>query len=184
VAGPLLLDSSVIHDIIAKATELSQGVLFNLDTWKTSGYRPTPTIIEAAQALYEKHDVHEISRSDAGAKNLHSTTSRIANVIEESKRDGRKSICFVTGVPGAGKTLRERVIGGYLPRDKVQYRSVLGNSNLDEACDIGEKKIGQLLSNTRMKFSKGCQRLYKNLSLRRSKSRPVGVVCCQICRRR
>ncbi len=73
--------------------------------WQSSGYRPTPTIIEAAEALYRNHAVEEISRSDAGAKNLQATSDRIAEVIEASKRNGRKSICFITGVPGAGKTL-------------------------------------------------------------------------------
>lgn len=73
--------------------------------WRTSGYRPTPTIIEAAEALYRSHAVEEISRSDAGAKNLRATSDRIAAVIETSKREGRKSICFITGVPGSGKTL-------------------------------------------------------------------------------
>lgn len=73
--------------------------------WATSGYRPTPTIIEAAEALYRQHAVVEIARSDAGAKNLQETAHCIAQVIEASKRDSKKSICFVTGVPGAGKTL-------------------------------------------------------------------------------
>jgi len=75
------------------------------DAWQGSGYRPTPTIIEAAQALYAKHDVAEISRSDAGAANLTRTADAINKIIDESKAGGRKSICFVTGVPGAGKTL-------------------------------------------------------------------------------
>lgn len=73
--------------------------------WAQSGYRPTPTIIQAAQALYQGHDVREISRSDAGADNLTATATTISNVIEQSKREGLKSVCFVTGVPGAGKTL-------------------------------------------------------------------------------
>jgi hypothetical protein len=105
VATPLMLSSMDIREIISKAPELAHGRSIDLEAWKTSGYRPTPTIIEAAQALYEKHDVNEISRSDAGAKNLRSTTIRIADIIEYSKREGRKSLCFVTGVPGAGKTL-------------------------------------------------------------------------------
>lgn len=76
-----------------------------VDLWVSSGYRPTPTIIEAAEALYQTHSVEEIARSDAGAKNLQSTAARISEIIERSKREGRKSICFITGVPGAGKTL-------------------------------------------------------------------------------
>jgi hypothetical protein len=68
-------------------------------------YRPTPTIIEAAQALYKGHNVQEISRSDAGAQNLAIVASTINRIIEKTKKEKAKSICFVTGVPGAGKTL-------------------------------------------------------------------------------
>jgi hypothetical protein len=75
------------------------------EKWSEAGYKPTPTIIEAAQALYQGHSVEEISRSDAGAKNLTVTTDCINKIIENSRKNGRKSICFVTGVPGAGKTL-------------------------------------------------------------------------------
>lgn len=73
--------------------------------WIKSAYKPTPNIIEAAQALYAKHEVEEISRSDAAATELKLTAQTIANVVEEAKRKKHKSICFVTGVPGAGKTL-------------------------------------------------------------------------------
>jgi hypothetical protein len=73
--------------------------------WMSSGYRPTPTIVEAAQALYQGHSVDEITRSDAGAINLRETSDCVSEVIRISKDRHRKSICFVTGVPGAGKTL-------------------------------------------------------------------------------
>jgi len=73
--------------------------------WVASGYKPTPTIIEAAQALYRSHRVDEITRSDAGAKNLSVTTARISAIVEEAKANNHKAVCFVTGVPGAGKTL-------------------------------------------------------------------------------
>jgi DUF2075 family protein len=68
-------------------------------------YSPTPTIIEAAVSLYKSHSVEEITRSDAEAKNLTATTNAIANIIETAKLNKKKIICFVTGVPGAGKTL-------------------------------------------------------------------------------
>ena len=74
-------------------------------SWENSLYKPTPTIIEAAQALYQGHDVKEISRSDSGAINLVHTADAINKIIEKSKKEKSKSICFVTGVPGAGKTL-------------------------------------------------------------------------------
>jgi hypothetical protein len=75
------------------------------EVWMASGYKPTPTIIEAAQALYRSHRVEEITRSDAGAKNLSVTNRRLSEIIEDAKANHRKVICFVTGVPGAGKTL-------------------------------------------------------------------------------
>lgn len=79
--------------------------VININEWINSIYTPTPTIIEAAQSLFRGHKVDEISRNDASAKNLTQTTQVINKIIEYSKCNNRKSICFVTGVPGAGKTL-------------------------------------------------------------------------------
>ena len=76
-----------------------------IDQWEESGYKPTPTIIEATLALYRGHSVTEISRSDASATNLSKTAGTVASVIAETKARSQKAICFVTGVPGAGKTL-------------------------------------------------------------------------------
>lgn len=77
----------------------------DVTSWEESIYKPTPTIIEAATALYKKHNVLEISRSDAGAENLSVTSNCISDIIDFSKKEKKKSICFITGVPGAGKTL-------------------------------------------------------------------------------
>lgn len=77
----------------------------NIKKWEGAAYKPTPTIIEAAQALYKGHSVDEISRSDAGAINLSKTTAVINDIIDEAKEKKKKTICFLTGVPGAGKTL-------------------------------------------------------------------------------
>lgn len=76
-----------------------------MEEWINSGYAPTLTIIEAAQALYRNHSVKEISRTDAGAENFSETTDVISRIIDECKEKKKKAICFVTGVPGAGKTL-------------------------------------------------------------------------------
>lgn len=72
-------------------------------TWLASPYRPTLTIIEAAERLYGNHSVREISHSYA--ENLDNTTDMLANVILDAKRNNKRVVCFVTGVPGAGKTL-------------------------------------------------------------------------------
>lgn len=74
-------------------------------TWGEGSYSPTPTIIEAARSLYARHTVHDITRSDAGAVNLAVTSAAVERIIAESKARSRKAIVFVTGVPGAGKTL-------------------------------------------------------------------------------
>ena len=73
--------------------------------WLASTYRPTPTIVEAAQALYQHNTVEDISRNEAGLTNITKTTECVNAIVDYSRANGRKSICFVTGVPGAGKTL-------------------------------------------------------------------------------
>ena len=105
VAKTILSNGSSLAMLISDANFHSSGVTINSADWLNSGYKPTPTIIEAAQALYRGHRVEEISRSDAGAINLSKTAKAISDIIESSKLHDKKSICFLTGVPGAGKTL-------------------------------------------------------------------------------
>ena len=90
---------------IEQVCKEESNVTINPTEWENSLYKPTPTIIEAAQALYQGHSVREISRSDSGAINLSKTAEIINQIIDYSKNKKKKSICFVTGVPGAGKTL-------------------------------------------------------------------------------
>ena len=73
--------------------------------WIISPYTPTPTIIEAAKKLYKGHSVEDITRHEADKVSTDKTINYIQKVIDDSKRNNKKSICFVTGVPGAGKTL-------------------------------------------------------------------------------
>lgn len=75
------------------------------EEWIISPYSPTPTIIEAARTLYEHHSVEDITRHEADKVSTDATIGYILDVIRRSKEAGEKSICFVTGVPGAGKTL-------------------------------------------------------------------------------
>lgn len=106
VASPILIGRQGLRAVLDHpAPDQSDAAAIDVGDWRASGYRPTPTIIEAAEALYRNHAVDEISRSDAGAKNLQATSEKIAEIIEQSKQAGLKSICFITGVPGAGKTL-------------------------------------------------------------------------------
>lgn len=75
------------------------------ECWNRAEYAPTPTIIEAARVLYEGQNVREISRCHAGAENLTRTSAAVMRAIQAARSNSRKTICFVTGVPGAGKTL-------------------------------------------------------------------------------
>ncbi|PKN75201.1 MAG: hypothetical protein CVU49_05125 [Candidatus Cloacimonetes bacterium HGW-Cloacimonetes-2] len=79
--------------------------IIDIPSWEAGHYKPTPTIVEAATTLYSKHSVESITRSEAGATNLSVTSREIGQIIETSRDLAQKSICFVTGVPGAGKTL-------------------------------------------------------------------------------
>lgn len=102
---PICCSPATLVRALDEVIEFVDDPEINVEVWEIGRYSPTPTIVEAALALYRGHDVAEISRSDAGAKNLHQTTDAISEIIRDAKRDGQKAICFVTGVPGAGKTL-------------------------------------------------------------------------------
>jgi hypothetical protein len=102
---PILCNKDTLKQELNRLTEKLSDTPIGFTDWLESQYMPTPTIIEAAQALYRGHDVKEISRSDSEAYNLSLTTETINQIIEQSKANQEKSICFVTGVPGAGKTL-------------------------------------------------------------------------------
>lgn len=82
-----------------------EGHDINVIDYLNGSYSPTPTIIEAAIKLFNTHNVEEITRNDAEAINLSTTTNYISETIEHAKNNSKKIICFVTGVPGAGKTL-------------------------------------------------------------------------------
>ena len=103
--NPVKTNAFQLQDVIESALMLADGNAIDAQNWENGRYCPTPTIIEAAMALYNDHTVADISRSDASAKNLRQTTEAISDVIRLSREKSCKSICFVTGVPGAGKTL-------------------------------------------------------------------------------
>lgn len=103
IVRPILSNGDNIADIIRQSQLIFPSTHIDNYLWSISRYAPTPTIIEAAQALYKNHSVKDISRSDAD--NLTDTSNYIFRVIEQAKAEQNKVICFVTGVPGAGKTL-------------------------------------------------------------------------------
>jgi len=105
VAAPVGTNTSDLGALIAEICDSHSFPMFDIHDWMAKGYRPTPTIIEAAETLYRTHSVSDISRSDAGAKNLQETSASVSEVIDRARQCSKKAICFVTGVPGSGKTL-------------------------------------------------------------------------------
>ncbi len=105
VMFPIRATPGMLCEVIEQVLDFAHGSAIDRVEWEAGRYQPTPTIIEAAMALYGGHQVEEISRKDAGAENLAVTSHTVDQIIKTSKAHGWKSICFVTGVPGAGKTL-------------------------------------------------------------------------------
>jgi hypothetical protein len=102
---PIRATAQSLGDVIRRVQDFADGTAIDVTAWEQGRYHPTPTIVEAAMALYNGHGVAEISRRDASAKNLTETSEAIESIIQTSRSERVKSICFVTGVPGAGKTL-------------------------------------------------------------------------------
>jgi len=105
IAKPILTNRHAFIPTIRHVIADCSASAFDAISWADSPYKPTPTIIEAAKALYRGHDGREISRSEAGTENLTATAVTINSIVDRAKENGRKAICFVTGVPGSGKTL-------------------------------------------------------------------------------
>lgn len=107
---PKLLRTAVtppehLQAVIEQILSATSGDVIDPDAWVSGAYEPTPTIVEAARALYRGHSVQEITRSTAEGASLATTTSTLLDVIRGARERNEKAICFVTGVPGAGKTL-------------------------------------------------------------------------------
>lgn len=134
------LDEVLNHNQVVKCNQIgirnainliakSSNEVIDVSEWENSIYKPTPTIVEVAQALYKGHKVEEISRHDSGNINLNKTSNYISNVIEESKQNSKKSICFITGVPGAGKTLAGLSIANDRMRSQEDEHAVFLSGN-------------------------------------------------------
>jgi hypothetical protein len=105
VYHPILVNAEGFRSAVEFTLHTIAGVALDNRQWASAPYHPTPTIVEAARSLYAQHSVEAIARYDAGARNLRVTSRRIEELVDEARKNRRKIICFVTGVPGAGKTL-------------------------------------------------------------------------------
>lgn len=105
VVNPLCCGKNNLSNLFKKILEKYPNELAVNENWIISPYTPTPTIIEAAKTLYENHSVQDITRHEADKVSTDQTINYVLEIIKDSKANGKKSICFVTGLPGAGKTL-------------------------------------------------------------------------------
>ena len=98
-----------IDTVIPKVCEISEKYgtdqVLDFETWFNSPYYPTPTIIAAAIEAYSSHSISEIAHSEAGQDDIDRCEERINDIITYAQTNQKKCVCFVTGVPGAGKTL-------------------------------------------------------------------------------
>lgn len=129
---PIKCNEELLQQVIADVLLFSDGAEIDPIAWEAGRYQPTPTIIEAAIALYSGHAVEEISRRGADEINLSQTSDAISEIIQFSKQNSTKSICFVTGVPGAGKTLVGlNIANKYIDKENDLYSVFLsGNGPL------------------------------------------------------
>jgi len=107
IAKTLYANGQDLFLIIEEAINKFKNNRSLIDTvkWNESDYSPVPTIIEAASLLFSGHNVREIASSKSSTRNIIETTEELIKIIKDSKDNNNKSICFVTGVPGSGKTL-------------------------------------------------------------------------------
>lgn len=178
VVNPLMTGKSGISALINEVLERFPNETPVNPDWIISPYAPTPTIIEAAKSLYENHTVEDITRHEADKVSTDRTIAYILDVIKKSKDSQEKSICFVTGVPGAGKTLvgldvavKQTYQGQDEPIEEEQAVYLSGNGplvavltealaqdNYKKCKDNGEKKK---ITDSRREVSKSIQIIHR-----------------------
>lgn len=190
--SPLKTNSENIGKILSDVLDFFQdGHVINVEEYVRGSYSPTPTIIEAAIKLYNSHNVEEITRNDSDAINLKRTTKYISDTIEYARLNNRKVICFVTGVPGAGKTLvglkvatehLDREIGTTsvflsgnkplvdilqeaLTRDKVIQEKLKGNKITKKQAQEGVKAFIQIIHHYRDEYLRDSKAPYDHVAI-------------------
>jgi DUF2075 family protein len=189
---PVRIGKSEIREVIQIALQFFYNEpQINVAEYVNGGYMPTPTIIEAAVSLYTTHSVENITRRDATAKNLTTTTKAISEIIEVAKNENKKIICFVTGVPGAGKTLvglnvatahldnkngnasvylsgnrpLVDILQEALARDNVSREKVKGNKITKKAAHQAVKTFIQIIHHYRDEYLKNPEPPYDHVAI-------------------
>ncbi len=108
VAITITVDPSQLALALEKAAKIANP--FERDPidpmkWEIGRYSPVPPILDAALHLFRNHEVQDIASCSAGSDNLTFTVDAIKEIITTAQATEQRTICFVTGVPGSGKTL-------------------------------------------------------------------------------
>jgi hypothetical protein len=120
----------VIHNCLSACNLEPSTEPLSIEQWDAGHYNPVPTILEAANALFHGMQVRDIAHSHAGSQNLSETTDLLVEAINTARSQGKKLVCFVTGVPGAGKTLAGlNVVHDQRLREQEQYNAVFLSGN-------------------------------------------------------
>lgn len=192
LALPVRIGKNELEEVIKNALLFFSGERqINLSEYINGGYMPTPTIIEAAVSLYNNHSVENITRRDADAKNLAETTKKISQIIDTAKIESKKIICFVTGVPGAGKTLvgldvatshldnhngnasvylsgnkpLVDILQEALARDKIQKEREKGNRLTKKTAQQSVKTFIQIIHHYRDEYLKNLEAPYDHVAI-------------------
>ena len=178
IVNPLICGEKDISSLINEVLNKYPNEKDIDDNWINSPYSPTPTIIEAARALYNNHSVENITRHEADKVSTDRTINYILDVIKYSKENRKKSICFVTGVPGAGKTLvgldvaiKQTYQGNDKPVENESAVYLSGNGPLvavlkealaqDNYQRCKENGISKKLTESRREVSKSIQMIHR-----------------------
>lgn len=161
-----------IETLIPKITEISDlygdNDYFDFEKWFNSPYYPTPTIIAAAVEAYSSHNLSQIAQSEAGQENIDLCENKIYEIIDYARNKKKKCICFVTGVPGAGKTLVGLDVVAKSLDDKYKGLSVYlsGNGSLVKVLREALKRSVQAIDNEREElWKKAKQKADKSVTI-------------------
>ncbi|HEY4433556.1 MAG TPA: DUF2075 domain-containing protein [Candidatus Cybelea sp.] len=75
----------------------------NIKEWLNAEYVPLPSLVASARSIFEHEDLPRIKRAESAG--IPQALDALRTIAEHAKDHDERHIAFVTGVPGAGKTL-------------------------------------------------------------------------------